>query len=96
MKYNNSVKIGEYPKWLGKVIVWGLSKAKAKDMRFKLYGRGKGSSQRNYGALPVKYCPRVAVYVYFFDKSLESMRDSLHRQYNRTDELARQLEDRQE
>jgi hypothetical protein len=51
------------------IIVWVLKKKLPKGMRFKLYGRGVGSARKNgnYGSIPIRYCKRVAIYIYFYD-----------------------------
>jgi hypothetical protein len=72
MRYNNCVRIGEYPKWVAKLLVWLMKGRLKSGVKFKLYGRGKGSAQINFGARPLKYCSRAVIYVYFYDKLLES------------------------
>lgn len=96
MKQNNSVAIGTFPKWFGKLLVWFLSRNKPKDVRFKLYGRGKGSGvgRYNYGSHPVRFCPKVAVYVYFVDgyrKQENTARDENWRLRNRVATLEKEL-----
>lgn len=90
-KLNNCINLGQYPKWLGQFLVWLLKKRLPKNMRFKLYGRGKGSARdnRNYGAVHIRYCKRVAIYVYFYDRQLEDYRDD----YKKNWELAQRVKD---
>lgn len=93
-KHNNSVKLGEYPKWIAKIVKWAIDTKKPKGVLIKLYGRGKGSNkgQRNYGALPLKFCKRAVIYVYFVDEGIKSQREWSDKQYKKIVDLEYQLE----
>jgi len=68
--FNDCVNLGIYSKWLGRLIKWALVK---KGLKVVLYGRGKGSGQQNFGAKPIRYCKKVAVYVYHNNRQLQEM-----------------------
>jgi hypothetical protein len=90
-KLNNCINLGQYPKWTGKMIVWLLKKRLPKGLRFKLYGRGKGSARtnHNYGAVHIRYCKRIAIYVYFYDKAVDDSREMWGRRFNLQREVER-------
>lgn len=74
-KHNTSVSLGTYPKWLGRIVLWLLRKYKTQDVKYVLYGRGRGSSKPStYGAYPIRYCTKIAIYAYFRDAHKEHNR----------------------
>lgn len=77
-RYNSCVAIGTYPKWFGLLLAWFLRKRLPEEVKIKLYGRGKGAFHKkiNFGAWPIRFCPRVALYVYFIDGLKEKQQKS--------------------
>lgn len=94
MKQNNCVKLGDYPKWIAKLIKWALDKRKPKGVRVVLYGRGKGSckGRHNYGSYPLRLCPRAVIYVYFIDKSVENREIFLDEYRKKNQELRTEID----
>jgi hypothetical protein len=92
-KYNNCINMGQYPKWVGKLIVWALKNRLPKGVKLHLYGRGKCSAKGryNYGSYPLRFYPRCAVYIYFMDKNISSAYESRSKAWNENFELKKEL-----
>lgn len=65
------VTMGNYPKWLGKIVVWFLNKRLPKTVKFVMRGRmpnwksiqKEGYQVNRYRHVPLRHAKRVGIYL---------------------------------